>query len=294
MDVAGERGDALRTENGDLSTVRKYARLFGECVAEYENARPGYPDGLVRKVLVAAVGAESPCSVLEVGAGSGKATIPIAATGHHVQCIEPSRRMAAVLRQKCSAFPNVSIAVTSFERWRPRQTYTHLVAAQSWHLIDPALRIEKAALALRERGVIALMWNQPPQPVRDGDRRQLAAVLAEAGIDLTGPQTAATTHRRETHGRIYVSEYFDPAEPTWYRTLCTLSLGWYTTLLQTYPEYRMMRISEQRRLLSELGRTVFNTGSLPATYYTVLHMASRTAVPCEESAVVKRCVTNVS
>ena len=274
-------------ENGDFSAIRRYARLFGQCADEYENARPGYPESLIKRVLTAASGAEQPWSAIEVGAGSGKATVPIAAAGLPVSCIEPSRRMAKVLREKCVAFPNVSVSVTSFERWRPHGTYTLLVAAQSWHLVDPAMRIVKSARVLRRRGVIALMWNQPPQPVNEDDRDRLTAVLAEGGIDMTGPRSTALIHSRETQGRIYTSPYFDPAQPSWYSTQCVLSIGRYTALLATYPEYRMMKISAQRRLVADLNRTVFGAGPLPAAYLTVLHMASRTAVPCEESTVLR-------
>lgn len=49
--------------------------IFGEAVEQYEPARPGYPEELVSDVLEFAGAGPA----LEVGAGSGKASVEIAA-----------------------------------------------------------------------------------------------------------------------------------------------------------------------------------------------------------------------
>jgi trans-aconitate methyltransferase len=65
-------------------------------VAElYDRARPSYPAGAIDALL--AHGALAPGDrVIEVGAGTGKATELLAARGLRVLALEPSAEMAAV------------------------------------------------------------------------------------------------------------------------------------------------------------------------------------------------------
>ena len=133
-------------------TTRERRRVFGEVADDYDRVRPGYPDQLVDDVLAAA-GAGP---VLEVGAGTGKATVAFAARGAEITCIEPDPRMAEVLRRK---LPEVPIVVTSFEDWRPDRAYGLLYSAQAWHWIDQEQRADLAWRALAPGGLFAPFWN---------------------------------------------------------------------------------------------------------------------------------------
>lgn len=119
---------------------------------DYDRIRPGYPDQLVDDVLAAA----GPGPVLEVGAGTGKATVSFAARGVEVTCVEPDQRMAEVLRRK---LPEVPILVTSFEEWAPDRAYGLLYSAQAWHWVDETRGAELAWRALAPGGLFAPFWN---------------------------------------------------------------------------------------------------------------------------------------
>ncbi|HWD95451.1 MAG TPA: class I SAM-dependent methyltransferase [Acidimicrobiales bacterium] len=131
--------------------------VFGEAVDQYANARPGYPEQLVDDVL--AYG-DPASDVLEVGAGTGKATVAFAARGVSLTCLEPDPRMAARLEAECASFSNVSIVVTRLEQWVPPLKFDVLIAAQSWHWVDRARRWDLAHNAVRTDGTIALFWNK--------------------------------------------------------------------------------------------------------------------------------------
>ena len=131
--------------------------MFGEAVEQYANARPGYPRELIEDVL--AYG-DPAADILEVGAGTGKATIDFAARGVSLTCLEPDPRMAARLAIECAAFSNVTIINSRFENWVAPTTYDVLIAAQSWHWVDPARRWDLARRAVHTGGAIALFWNR--------------------------------------------------------------------------------------------------------------------------------------
>jgi SAM-dependent methyltransferase len=126
--------------------------VFGEAADSYDRVRPGYPGVMVDEILAEA-GAGP---VLEVGAGTGKATRLFAERGADLTCVEPDARMAAVLRRNV---PGVRVVESSFEQWNPDRAYGLLFSAQAWHWVDPAVRAERAARALAPGGLFAPFWN---------------------------------------------------------------------------------------------------------------------------------------
>jgi trans-aconitate methyltransferase len=110
---------------------------FGGVADLYDQSRPSYPEAFVDGVLEFAGAGESDRAV-EVGAGTGKATVLFAARGLNVLGIEPSAEMAAVARRNCAAYDNVTIEQTEFERWRPPgQEFKLVFSGQAWHWISP-------------------------------------------------------------------------------------------------------------------------------------------------------------
>jgi SAM-dependent methyltransferase len=136
---------------------RVQGRVFGEVADEYERIRPGYPVALVDAVLAHAADASGPA--LEVGAGTGKATVAFAARGLRITAVEPDPAMAEILAQRCAGFPDVTVRVQSFEGYAPERRFGLLYSAQAWHWIDPGRRWQLAAEALETGGSLALFWN---------------------------------------------------------------------------------------------------------------------------------------
>jgi SAM-dependent methyltransferase len=132
------------------------ARSFGAVARDYDRARPTYADALVDDIVALLPGS----AVIEVGAGTGKATVLFGVRGLEIAGIEPDPQMAAVLTENCRELPNVTVTVSAFEDFQAARLYDGLIAAQSWHWTDPARRWAKAASLLRTGGLIALFWNR--------------------------------------------------------------------------------------------------------------------------------------
>jgi len=136
--------------------TRERRGVFGEAVEQYQAARPGYPDDLVTDVLTYAGPVQR---ALEVGAGTGKATVSFAQRGVNLTCLEPDPRMAAELTRQSARFPSVNVIGAAFETWEPMESYDLLLAAQSWHWVDEKTRWDLAHAALKPGGAMALFWN---------------------------------------------------------------------------------------------------------------------------------------
>src|SRR5919109_1585311 len=97
-------------EQSDRGRLRE---TFNEDAELYDRARPGYPAALFDDL--AALAAVGPgCRVLEIGCGTGQATLPLAERGCAITCVELGASLAGVARRKLARFPSVRVEVAAF------------------------------------------------------------------------------------------------------------------------------------------------------------------------------------
>lgn len=138
---------------------RDLGRVFNEVPELYDRVRPGYPDELFAD-LAAITGLTDASAVLEVGCGTGQATRSLAALGCSVTAVEPGVDLAALARRRVAASGDVEIETSTFEEWDDRgRRFDALVAASSWHWVDPSTGWRRAHDVLRPGGWLALLGN---------------------------------------------------------------------------------------------------------------------------------------
>ena len=152
------------------------ALVFGSVAQEYDRVRPGYPPRLVDDVL-AYVGPFRGAGVVDVGAGTGRATLAFAGRGVPVTAVEPDARMAEVLAARATG-QRVIVHVGPFESFPVAQPFDVLTCGQAWHWIDPATRWDRAVDALRPGGTVALFANRD-RPADPAVYRELRAAYGE-------------------------------------------------------------------------------------------------------------------
>ena len=250
--------------------------MFGEVAELYDEARPSYPEALLDEVL--AFAPESP-RVLEVGAGTGKATVRLAQRGVEVVALEPSAEMVAVARRNCARFPHVSITVASFEEWPSEpEAFQLVVSAQAWHWVTAAVRYPKAREVLSAGGVLAVFWNRPRwtdnalrAPIDEAYARCAPELKArEPGLPgLTEPRMDA-----ERGAEIELSGLFGPVRRRSYRWSKRYITREWLALLQTHSDHRMLPAEQRARLLGEVGEIIDAAGgSMVMDYVTRLYLA---------------------
>lgn len=141
--------------------VRQVAESFGADAQRYDQARPGYPDDLVTRIVAGSPGPD----VLDVGCGTGIAARQFRAAGCAVLGVEPDARMAGFARAG-----GLEVEVATFEAWEPAgRTFDAVIAAQSWHWVDPVAGAAKAAEVLRPHGRLAIFGHvfEPPAEVAE-------------------------------------------------------------------------------------------------------------------------------
>lgn len=119
--------------------------------------------------------------ILEVGCGTGQATLPFAASGHTILCLEPGPNLAAAATERLRLLPNAVVEAVTFEEWPLEEAaFDLVVSAQAFHWIDPEVGYQKAAQALKPAGSLALFWKLPPdEPTPHHEETELTE-LSEA------------------------------------------------------------------------------------------------------------------
>lgn len=130
---------------------------FDDSPEAYDRARPVAPPALFDD-LVGLARLEPGARILEIGCGTGQATLPLAERGLEIVGVELGEGLAELARRKLARFPGVQIVVASFEGWRPTATaFDAVVAFNSFHWVDPELRFSKSADLLRAGGALAVV-----------------------------------------------------------------------------------------------------------------------------------------
>jgi SAM-dependent methyltransferase len=246
---------------------REQRLVFGEVAELYDRHRPAYPDELIDD-LVAVAGLEAGALVLEIGAGTGKATAMFAARGFRVLGVEPSAEMAAVARRVCAGYPGVQIEQADFERWDPAgRAFPLLFAAQAWHWVEPETGFAKAAAVLTPGGVLAAFWNRPVwagaelrEAVLDAYQRAAPEILAET--DPIHPGGSLPTDDEQWRSGIAAADGFGDVDVRDYEWRQTYSAGDYAGLLETHSTVRAMDSDRRDALVGAVARAIESHGGV--------------------------------
>jgi len=133
------------------------SRGFGAGATAYEAARPGYPPAAL-DVLVSEASIGPGRTVLDLGAGTGKLTRLLAATGADLIAVEP---VEAMREQLVGILPDVELRDGSGEEIpAPDSSVDVVTVAQAFHWFDAPAALAEIARVLRPGGTLAILWNE--------------------------------------------------------------------------------------------------------------------------------------
>lgn len=255
-------------------------RTFEDAADGYHQARPDYPDQLFDD-LVRLAGLHPGDRLLEVGCGTGKATVPLARRGLRIDCLELGTQLAETAQRNLAGFPDVNVINASYDTWhRPGDTRFDLVfAATAWHWFDPVTRYRQAWEALREGGHLAF-WGATHVFPDDGDQffREIQPVYDELGLGLP----AGTTWPRpgelpDDRAEIVSTGLFDDVRVRHYDWEVQYDAESYLGLLDTFSSHIAMAGSKREHLYGEIRRMLARRRDQPLRRHwgAVLHVAHR-------------------
>ncbi len=200
---------------------RSRAGAFGLAAANYDRYRPRYP----RELIVGLVGDDNQ-RVLDVGAGTGIASVQLQDAGADVLAVEPDARMAAV-----AAGHGIDVEQARFENWdHANRSFGLVVFAQSFHWVQPRLALNKVASILRPGGRLALLSNRitPVSPTQEELDEAYTGILDKsARTSIDAARNDELMAMIQSHGftieRRHVIERLDYATDAWVNMVFTYS-----------------------------------------------------------------------
>ncbi|TWF76577.1 methyltransferase family protein [Pseudonocardia hierapolitana] len=272
-------------------------RLFDEVPALYDRVRPGYPDELFAD-LATITGVDEQATVLEVGCGTGQATRSLARLGCSVTAVEPGAGMAALARERLADVPGVDVETSTFEEWDDRgRRYNLLVAASSWHWVDPSVGWQRAHGVLDARGWIALLGHvvvrRPGEPEVYAETADLHERFSPGNPGWGHPPLEEDV-RATDEGWGVVDDPGDPAglfgppAVRWYPTVQWFDGAGFADLLRSQSLYRRLEPDVREPLLDAVAERVRTRmgDRVPRRYLSVLRAGQR--IEWADGRVVRR------
>jgi trans-aconitate methyltransferase len=263
-----------------MSERREIARsTFDSVAALYDEARPGYPQAVYRDLIHLARLAPD-ARLLEIGSGTGHATLPLAQQGFRIDGVELGEQMAAVARTRLAAFPAVSITVADFDHWSASARYDLVFAASSYHWLNPAIRVRRIAALLAPGGHIAVFRNhhvatEATAAFNHAVQRIYASTLgpqySSSPLPCAG-QIAPVEAAEWTASGLFVAP-----DTRIYQWRQRLSAAEYVQQLATHSDHRMLPEHTRDQLFDNLQRLIDDefSGAAEKDYATLLQVAEK-------------------
>lgn len=248
------------------------SRSFDRVADLYDAYRPGYPEELVETVLHKS-GLPSGGKILEIGSGTGKATLPFARRGYAILCIEPGENLARVAQDRLREWPGVRWEITTFQDWQEGTAqFDLIISGQAFHWVPKPAGYIKAAKVLKKSGTLAIFWNMQAEnegPVFEA----LAEVYREHAPELDdGKSSEEVILQREQELR--ACENFNKVEVLRFPWTRPYDTRQYLGLLNTYSDHLRMSEAQRANLFEGVAEVVERYGGVvEKPYDAVLYMA---------------------
>lgn len=251
---------------------------FDDAPELYDRTRPVCPPQVFDDLL-ALTHVHAGARIVEIGCGTGQATLPLASRGLAIVGVELGTRLAAFTRRKLAPFPNVEIFNADFESWDAAGArFDGVVVFNAFHWIDPDVRYAKPAQLLRDGGALAVVASHYVLP----DDADPFWTEVEEDYDAIngGPEGGPPPHPDAVPDRsdeIAASGYFRNVAVRRYLWNIRYTADEYIAILSTNSWHRQLDAAERRTFFERVHRRIASRpgGAVTATLLATLNVACR-------------------
>lgn len=148
------------TSNLNIHNNEKRKLSFNAIAHLYDKYRPGYPKNLF-EFLKTKASLQKNSRILEIGCGSGQATLGFSHLNVKITAIDRSSELLKIARSKFSHLLNITLKETSFENFQCDDSQFNLIfAAQTFHWIDFEKGLSKCEKLLNKNGGGGIILEQ--------------------------------------------------------------------------------------------------------------------------------------
>jgi len=250
---------------------------FDEIVDVYDKVRVGYPSELFEDIFAYASPGER---AIEIGAGTGKATVPFLDRGYNVTAVEIGENMVDFLTRRFAGNENFSVINDSFENAVfSDENYDIIYAATAFHWVDAEIGCPKVLQLLKKGGTFAL-FRYNHQPSNGGALYDEIQVCYERHYNTY--YTKSKKPSRKSHSdflkpaEIYTSFRFNDMEQygfshtamKFYDATLEYAADDYIALLDTNSDHRALPEVNRENLYADIREAIVRHGGVHRSDYT--------------------------
>lgn len=242
---------------------------FNEDAPNYDRLRPTYTDELFDDAIrFSSLGRNK--KALEIGIGTGQATLPFLKTGCEVTAIEIGDKLAQFSREKFTEYKSFVVINQDFESVQlDENAYDLVYSASAFHWIPQEIGLPKVYGLLKSGGVFAWFAIQPIpaqehmhiyealQKVYDNYSQFFGEQKPQ--IDPQIKQQQLEKRRLERFNALRQYGFVDVSDKFYYGTR-TFNTKDYTTLISTYSDHKAMPEESRIPFLKEIADTIDRCG----------------------------------
>lgn len=242
---------------------------FDEIVVNYDNARWEYPPELFADIFKYNK-VSSKKNALEIGIGTGKATVPFLSAGYNITGVELSQNMAEFVKDKYKEYNNFDIKVSAFEDIELNEnSYDLIYAASAFHWVKAEIGCPKAFRLLKNGGTFALFRNNlvnGNEPFEEAEALYEKYYLSVYPANkLSSPKTRAGLSSpfgiNHGYGFNNMEQYgFVDVIMEFYEVTFSYSAEKYIALLETMADHRSLPESNKSALYNGLREIIEKHG----------------------------------
>ena len=252
------------------------AATFDEIAELYDSARRESPQQLFDDLFQNLPIEPANTDVLEIGCGTGQATLPLARRGCRVLAVELGANLARIAQRKLAGFEKVEVVNSRFEDFEPARRFDVVLAVTSWHWLDPQVRYRKAAASLKPGGTLAFTTVSPAFPPGfDSFFMEIQDCYEAVGAGRMEFPQPLPDEIKDARDEIEQSGYFEDVRVV--RRLGTqeATADEYVAFMTTASGLRLLEPAKREQLFAEMRRLIDRRpgGRILLHDLTMLHLA---------------------
>jgi len=249
---------------------------FNEDVENYDKWRPRYCKELFNDIIQYSKLNENK-KAIEVGIGTGQATVPFLETGCEVTAIELGKNLAEFTKEKFKEYKNFRVINTSFENFEcDDNSFDILYSATTFHWIPEEIGYPKALSILKKGGTLALFWNKPYVNRQDDLLHQKIQSIYQKYRFSNKKPVENDTERYNKIAKTIQSYGFRDLQVKLYHQTRVFNSSDYISLLNTYSDHRSMPEPTKQLFYNEIKNAIIEHGNVLKIYDTIdLYLARK-------------------
>lgn len=231
---------------------------FNEDVLNYDKFRPTYTEQIFEDIINYSSMNESK-KALEIGIGTGQATLPLLKIGCSVTAVELGGNSAEFVKMKYSDFAKFQVVNTDFESYDdPQNSYDLIYSATAFHWVKQDIGFVKIFDLLKHGGTVALFWNHPFINCEDDQLHlEIRKIYMKYKPSDKIPVAFNEDKCQEYQNALSSYGFVDIVSKLYYKTR-TLTGQEYISLLNTYSDHRALPEDIKVQLEQEISSTIDN------------------------------------